>query len=102
MPSASSVPPLSTRKVAPPYGSPDHARPMTTLDLCAVGSRLRVVDVEGEPFVARRLMEMGLVPGTVVEVLRQAPLGDPIEIRLRGYRLTLRRTESALVRVLPS
>lgn len=46
-----------------------------------------------------RLLELGLVPGTVVELVRFAPLGDPVEIKVRGYHLTLRRHEAEQVRV---
>ena len=49
--------------------------------------------------VARRLMEMGLLPGVRVTVARVAPLGDPLELRLRGYSLSIRRAEAAAVRV---
>ena len=55
--------------------------------------------VEGEPLVARRLMELGLVPGTHVEVVRRAPLGDPIELRLRQVHLSIRRSEAAHIHV---
>jgi ferrous iron transport protein A len=50
----------------------------------------------------RRLLELGLVPGTPVTVVRRAPLGDPLEITLRGYALSLRRDEAALIMVRPS
>ena len=50
--------------------------------------------VSGERHVARRLMEMGLLPGTPVAVTRVAPLGDPLELRLRGYALSIRRHEA--------
>lgn len=48
-----------------------------------------------------RLLEMGLLPGTTVCVVRRAPLGDPIDVRLRGYHLTLREDEAAVVEVAP-
>jgi Fe2+ transport system protein FeoA len=51
---------------------------------------------------ARRLLEMGLLPGTLVRVVRRAPLGDPIELRLRNYSLSIRREEAALIEVEPS
>lgn len=51
---------------------------------------------------ARRLMEMGLLPGTKVRVVRRAPLGDPIELRLRNYSLSIRREEAALIEVEPA
>jgi len=49
--------------------------------------------------VARRLMEMGLLPGTEVRVIRIAPLGDPLELRVRGYALSIRRAEASHVEV---
>ena len=48
-----------------------------------------------------RLLEMGVLPGSVIEVVRIAPLGDPIAIKVRGYQLSLRRSEAALVEVTP-
>ena len=59
-----------------------------------VGARARVIAVKGSGVVARRLMEMGVVPGAPVRVIKAAPLGDPIEIRVRGYHLALRRAEA--------
>ncbi len=49
--------------------------------------------------IARRLLELGLLPGTQVRVVRRAPLGDPIELRLRNYSLSIRRHEAALIEV---
>lgn len=48
-----------------------------------------------------RLREMGLLPGTRVTLVRVAPLGDPVEIQVRGYRLSLRKTEAALIEISP-
>jgi ferrous iron transport protein A len=62
-----------------------------TLDELAVGARARVAGVGGERSSMLRLMELGLLPGTAVEVVRVAPLGDPLEIRLRGYSLSIRK-----------
>lgn len=61
----------------------------------AVGDAATVRRVGGERRIVVRLLEMGLVPGTVVEVRRRAPLGDPIELRVRGYALSIRRAEAA-------
>jgi len=58
-----------------------------------------VVRVEGPPALRRRLMEMGVVRGTRVKMVRKAPLGDPIEYRVRGYNLSLRREEAEKVYV---
>lgn len=61
------------------------------------GESARIVSVQGEGSASRRLMDMGLIRGTSVKVVRVAPLGDPIEVNLRGYMLTLRRSEAANV-----
>ena len=71
----------------------------STLAALRVGHAAEIVAVAGERDVARRLLEMGLTGGTEVRVERTAPLGDPIEVVLRGYRLTLRRDEARIVRV---
>jgi ferrous iron transport protein A len=73
--------------------------PLATLDRVAIGERVRVVAVTGPVPIRRRLMEMGLCNGVVVDVLRRAPLGDPLEVRLRGYLLSLRGVQAALIRV---
>jgi ferrous iron transport protein A len=74
-----------------------------TLDALPPGSTAVVEGVGGGPggasAIEQRLRDLGLVPGTTVRVLRRAPLGDPTEYELRGYRLCLRRTEAARVRV---
>jgi Fe2+ transport system protein FeoA len=71
----------------------------TTLDELAIGHRAEVVSVGGPGRIAMRLLEMGFVPGTGVELVKTAPLGDPLELRIRGYHLSLRRAEAAHVRV---
>ncbi|MBN1929215.1 MAG: ferrous iron transport protein A [Chlorobiaceae bacterium] len=58
------------------------------------GDRAEITAVDAEPVVRRRLMDMGLVRGTELEVLRFAPLGDPIEISCKGLLLTMRRNEA--------
>jgi ferrous iron transport protein A len=75
------------------------AAAVTTLNALAHGAEARVVSVEGEGAVARRLMEMGVVPGAPVCVIKAAPLGDPIEVRVRGYHLALRRAEAQTIQV---
>ncbi|MGY8768646.1 MAG: FeoA family protein [Pirellulales bacterium] len=70
---------------------------MSDLSQAKVGDTLTVQNVTGDDAVSVRLMEMGITPGTEVSVIGCAPLGDPIEIELRGYRLSLRRTEAACV-----
>ncbi len=56
-----------------------------------------VVKVGGEGRIRRRLFDMGITPGAVVTMRKAAPLGDPVEVRLRGYELTLRKSEAACV-----
>lgn len=70
-----------------------------TLDQMKEGQRARVESLIGDDLVLQRLMEMGLLEDEEIEVVGFAPLGDPMEIRLRDYRLSLRRNEAARVRV---
>lgn len=72
---------------------------MALLADSTVGERGRVLQVDGMDDVAIRLLEMGLTPGVEFELLGIAPLGDPIEIAIRGYRLSLRKSEAARVTV---
>ncbi len=72
-----------------------------TLDQLAPGERGVIARLECEPAIGRRLMELGLVPGTLVEMIRTAPLGDPIELAARGVHLSLRRSEASLIHVEP-
>lgn len=58
------------------------------------GERGRIGSLTGDPEATRRLVDLGLIRGTPVEVIRVAPLGDPIELRVRGFMLTLRRSEA--------
>jgi ferrous iron transport protein A len=72
---------------------------MTTLAELRVGEAARVARVIGQDSLSLRLMEMGLTPGVEVQLVGSAPLGDPLELVLRGYRLSLRRSEAARVEV---
>lgn len=71
---------------------------MTLADLRQGESR-KVVSVQGEDAVTRRLMEMGVVPGVSISMVKSAPFGDPLEIRVRGYSLALRVNEAQTVEV---
>jgi ferrous iron transport protein A len=71
---------------------------MTLADI-PVGSRVRVGMVGGDDAISLRLMEMGLTPGIELALIGTAPLGDPLEVELRGYRLSLRRNEAARIAV---
>lgn len=72
---------------------------MRTLAQLVPGDRGKVIKVAGNADAARRLMEMGLMRGTTVEVVRMAPLGDPLEVKVRGFMLTLRRAEAEHIEV---
>ena len=73
---------------------------LKTLGKLSVGTRGSVVGFDKEARAYRkRLMAMGLIPGTDFEVIRRAPLGDPMEISLRGYSLSLRKREADVVHV---
>lgn len=63
----------------------------------SVGERGVVVRIEGEGQVYRRLLDMGITPGAEIVLRKLAPLGDPVEVTLRGYELTLRKAEAASV-----
>ena len=68
-----------------------------TLDLFAIGEQGVVKSVVGEGKIKRRLFDMGITPGAEILLRKKAPLGDPMEITIRGYELTLRKTEAACV-----
>ncbi len=70
---------------------------MSTLADLRVNGRATVTEVLGSDDVAVRLLEMGLVPGTEIQLIGFAPLGDPLEIEVRGYRLSVRKSEAAHV-----
>ncbi len=70
---------------------------MVLLSQFSVGEKGTVVAVNGEGAIRRRLFDMGITPGAEIYLRKKAPLGDPIEISLRGYELTLRKSEAAHV-----
>ncbi|MCA9149912.1 MAG: ferrous iron transport protein A [Planctomycetales bacterium] len=72
---------------------------MTTLADVGAGQKARVSSVSGSDAISLRLLEMGLTPGCEVSFVGKAPLGDPLEYSLRGYRLSLRRVEAERVLV---
>lgn len=71
---------------------------MTLRDL-GIGKSARITAVGGEGALRLRLLDMGLIPGTTVSVQKVAPLGDPIQIRIRGYELTLRKEDAAQIEI---
>ena len=63
------------------------------------GETVRVIKVHGEGALRRRLLDMGITKGTTINVLKTAPLGDPIEVTVRGYELSLRKAEGEIIEV---
>ena len=72
---------------------------MNTLKQARVGSTVRVVRVHGEGALRRRIMDMGITRGVEIYVRKMAPLGDPMELRVRGYELTLRKADAEMVEI---
>ncbi len=63
------------------------------------GKDARVTAVNGSGRVTRRLLEMGVIPGVSLKIVKDAPFGDPIEVRLRGYSLAMRRSEADAIEI---
>lgn len=72
---------------------------MKTLRDVEVGGKAVVVKLHGEGGVKRRIMDMGLTKGTAVSVIKVAPLGDPVQIHVRGYELSVRKADAEMVEV---
>ena len=72
---------------------------MKMLNELGKGEKGRIVKIAGKGNIHRRLLDMGLVSGTDIQLQRVAPLGDPIEIKVRGYSLSLRKEEAASIQV---
>ena len=72
---------------------------MRTLDKVKTGETVSVSKLTGESAVKKRLMDMGITKGTSIFIRKLAPLGDPVEVTVRGYELTLRKSEASLIQV---
>ena len=72
---------------------------MKTLREAKVGDTVKVVRLRGEGAVKRRIMDMGLTKGVLVYIRKVAPLGDPIEVTLRGYELSLRKADAGMIEI---
>ena len=72
---------------------------MATLRDAKCGQTVKVVKVHGEGAVKRRIMDMGITKGCQVYIRKVAPLGDPIEVTVRGYELSLRKADAAMIEV---
>ena len=72
---------------------------MQTLKTVKTGETVRVMKINGEGAIKRRIMEMGITKGAEIVVRKAAPLGDPIEVTVRGYELSLRKADAELIEV---
>ena len=72
---------------------------LKTLKESKVGDTIRVVKLHGEGAVRRRIMDMGLTKGVEVQIRKVAPLGDPIEVTVRGYELSIRKADAEMIEV---
>lgn len=72
---------------------------MKTLKDIKVGESATVIKLEGQGAVRRRIMDMGITKGVNIKVCKVAPLGDPIEIKVRGYQLSLRKEDAQMIEV---
>jgi ferrous iron transport protein A len=93
----------SWRRIAPGNDCPSihhgEAVSMTSLAQLSLGQTAKVVQIASANLVCQRLMEMGVTPGVQVRYVGSAPLGDPLEYELRGYRLCMRRSEAEQIQV---
>ena len=72
---------------------------MKTLREAKIGETVKVVKLHGEGAIKRRIMDMGITKGTDVYVRKVAPLGDPVEVMVRGYELSLRKADAEMIEV---
>ena len=72
---------------------------MKTLRQVKVGETVKVVKLHGEGAVKRRITDMGLTKGTEVHIRKVAPLGDPVEVTVRGYELSLRKADAEMIEI---
>lgn len=72
---------------------------MKTLRQAQVGQTVKVVKLHGEGALRRRMMDMGITRGTEIYIRKIAPLGDPVEVNIRGYELTLRKEDAGIVEI---
>ena len=72
---------------------------MKTLREVEIGTTVKVVKLHGEGAVKRRIMDMGITKGTEIYVRKVAPLGDPVELTVRGYELSLRKADAEMIEV---
>ena len=72
---------------------------MNTLRQAKIGDTVRVVKLHGEGAVKRRIMDMGITKGVEVHIRKVAPLGDPVEVTVRGYELSIRKADADMIEI---
>ncbi|HQQ88632.1 MAG TPA: FeoA family protein [Oscillospiraceae bacterium] len=72
---------------------------MKTLKEAAIGETVKVAKLHGEGAIKRRIMDMGITKGVEVYIRKVAPLGDPVEVTVRGYELSLRRADAEMIEI---
>ena len=72
---------------------------MKTLRQASIGDTVKVVKLHGEGAVKRRIMDMGITKGVEVQIRKVAPLGDPIEVNVRGYELSIRKADAEMIEI---
>ena len=72
-----------------------------SINTLQLGQKGVVTDLAGDEHVVQRLLEMGVTPGCLIQIIRYAPMGDPVDIKVRGYHLTIRKKEAAVIMVNP-
>lgn len=72
---------------------------MKTLKQVKIGDTVKVIGINGEGAIKRRIMDMGITKGTEIYVRKVAPLGDPVEVTVRGYELSLRKADADMINV---
>ena len=72
---------------------------MKTLKDAKIGQTVKVVNLHGEGAVRRRIMDMGITKGVVISIRKFAPLGDPVEITVRGYELSIRKDDAQMIEI---
>ena len=90
---------MESNEIKPNETSPDTG--VTTLDQITPPGACRVVMVPARGPIRQRLLAFGFVPGATIEAVRSAPLGDPVEYKVKGYFLSLRKEEARLISVIP-
>ena len=83
----------------PMISTTDTIAATTTLTSLLPGDSARVISIRDNGRISRRLMEMGVIPGVTLKIVKAAPFGDPIEVRVRGYSLAMRKSEADTIEV---